>query len=353
MTLRELVAANLRRLRGATNAEPADVVRAAEQFGLTWTASWYSAVEKGQKPLSAEQLLALPPVLTSAFAYRVSLADLLIGEGSTHLGQPVEGTTISLHYLRELVTASPFRRSFLDFDEQEPPAEVSAAQAAAAKMREIVRANLGDVDIRALARAEAGASDLEAKLARKLGVPEIVVIAAAASCWGRSMAEERDAQLNPEEGDPPKASTVSRRLTTAITAKLDEAAKASEAKAAFAAASSAVTAEFPLVQLDGPRPKPTEVASEALRERYLRSLPLQRGPQYQTEPAYQGEPYYQPDPYYEPESHYEPEPYYEPESEHLEEQEYQPQPEDTPEQEYTPEAYGQPGYLRPASATAD
>ena len=301
VTLRELVAGNLRRLRNATNAEPADVVRAAGQFGLEWTASWYSAVEKGQKPLSAEQLLALPPVLTSAFAYRVSLSDLLLGEGSMHLGQPVDGTTISLHYLRELVIASPFRRSFLDFDEQEAPPEVGAAQAAAAKMREIVRANLGDVDIRALARAEAGAGDAEAKLARKLGLPEIVVIAAAASVWGRSMTEEREAQLNPEEGDPPKASTVSRRLTTAITNKLDEAAKAAEAKAAIAAASSTVTAEFPLVQLDGPRPKPTEVASESLRERYMRTLSLQRTPQYQAEPPSEPEPHYSPEDYAEPE----------------------------------------------------
>ena len=67
--------------------------------------------------------------------------------------------------------ASPFKRSFLDFDEQEPAPEITPAQAAAAKMREIVRANLGDVDIRALARAEAGATDLEAKLAASSASP--------------------------------------------------------------------------------------------------------------------------------------------------------------------------------------
>ncbi|HEX6682956.1 MAG TPA: hypothetical protein VF062_09190, partial [Candidatus Limnocylindrales bacterium] len=325
VNLREIVAANLRRLRNVTNAEPADVVRAAAHFGLEWTASWYSAVEKGQKPLSAEQLLALPPILTSALAYRVSLSDLLLGEGSMHLGQPVEGTTISLHYLRELVTASPFRRSFLDFDEQEPPAEVGAAQAAAAKMREIVRANLGDVDIRALARAETGAGDAEAKLARKLGVPEIVVIAAAASMWGHSMTEEREAQLNPEEGDPPKPSTVSRRLTTAITHKLDEATKAAEAKAAIAAATSSVTAEFPLVQLDGPRRKPTEVASESLRERYMRTLPLQRTAQY-----------------HQPDNNYQPPPETQAEPEHAQPEHAQPE---HAQPEYAEAEYDEPEYL--------
>ncbi|HZM80169.1 MAG TPA: hypothetical protein VFC19_30920 [Candidatus Limnocylindrales bacterium] len=360
VTLRELVAANLRRLRNATNAEPADVVRAAAQFGLQWTASWYASVEKGQKPLSAEQLLALPPILTSAFAYRVSLSDLLLGEGSMHLGQQVEGTTISLHYLRELVTADPFKRSFLDFNEQGAAPEITPAQAAAAKMREIVRANLGDVDIRALARAEAGATDLEAKLARKLGVPEIVVIAAAASCWGRSMAEEREALMNPEEGDPPKAATVSRKITTAITNKLEEATKAAEAKAAIAAATTSVTAEFPLVQLDGPRPKPTEVASESLRERYLRSLPLQRSPQHHAEP----EPGYQPEPAYQPEQQYHAEPEYttDPEPE-FREPEYQNEyePDYQPEQQYALEEHEQyddeyeepKARRRPATARAD
>lgn len=273
-TLRDLVAENLHRLRNVTAAEPEDVARAARQFGLEWTASWYAAVERGQKPLSAEHLLALPPVLTSAFAYRVSLSDLLLGDGSMHLGQPIDGTTLSLHYLRELVTAAPFRRSFLDFDEEAaiPADEAPAALAAAEKMREIVRANLGDVDVRALARAEAGAGDMEAKLAKKLGVTEIVVIAAAASLWGRSMTEEQEVQLNPEEGDPPSAAVVRRRLTTGVKQKLAEAAEAAQAKAAFVAASSAVTAEFPLVQPNRP-PKPVEVASGA---RQWRLLPAQR-----------------------------------------------------------------------------
>jgi len=270
-SLRELVAANLRRLRNVTSAEPEDVVRAARQFGLEWTASWYTAAERGQKPLSAEHLLALPPVLTAAFSYRVSLADLLLGDGSLHLGQPVEGTTISLHYLRELVTAEPFRRSFLDDLEAPAVDDAPVALAAAEKMREIVRANLGDVDVRHLAVAEAGAGADEAKLAKKLGVTEIVVIAAAASLWGRSLTEEMEAQLNPEEGDPPSATVVRRKLTNALKQKLADTAEAAQAKAAFVAASSAVTAEFPLVQPD--RAKPVEVASTT---RQWRLLPARR-----------------------------------------------------------------------------
>lgn len=276
-TLRELVAENLRRLRGATSAQPQDVVRAARQFGLEWTAAWYSSLERGQKAISAEHLLALPPVLTAALAYRVSLSDLLLGNGSIHLGKPVDGTTLSLHYLRELITATPFRRSFLDFEEQEAPNEIPAPQAAAEKMREIVRANLGDVDVRDLARAEAGAGNLEAKLAKKLGVAEIVVIAAAASLWGRSMTEERDDQLHPEEGKPPARTTLGRKLAAEITQKLAESAEAAKARAAFVASSSSVTAQYPLVQLTnaGPPPQPAEIASDSRQQRHATMLPRQ------------------------------------------------------------------------------
>lgn len=278
---------NLRRLRGATSAQPQDVARAARQFGLEWTAAWYSSLEKGQKAISAEHLLALPPVLSAAFAYRVSLSDLLLGDGSIHLGKPAEGATMSLHHLRELVTATPFRRSFLGVEEQEQPAEKPAPLAAAEKMREIVRANLGDVDMRDLTRAEAGSSDVETKLAKKLGVAEIVVIAAAASLWGRSLTEERDDRLQPREGKPPTRTAVMRELAAAITQKLDDAAEAARTRTAIAAASSAVTAEFPLVQPSvGRWSQPSETPDEPMPPLTL-AEPQHAGPWNQPHPQAQ------------------------------------------------------------------
>ncbi len=258
MTLRELIATNIRRLRSGTSVQPEDVARAATHFGLEWTAAWVSAVERGQKALTAEQLIALPLVLTTALSHRVSLSDLLLGEGSLHLGKPIPGTTLSTYYLREIITASPFRRSFLDFDKAELEAQMLAAEqssaaAAAEKMREITRANLGDVDIRALKRAEDGATAQEARLAKKLGVPEIVVIAAAASLWGRSLTEEREALLQPDEGIPaPKPGVIGRKLTTAIQEKLEEAAAQAQAAEAEKplrelANSNSMTAAYPVI----------------------------------------------------------------------------------------------------------
>lgn len=262
MTLRELIASNMRRLRNATDVQPEDVAKAAASFGLEWTAAWVSGVERGQKAITAEQLIALPLVLTTALSHRVSLADLLLGEGSLHLGKSEPGTTVSTYYLREIMTASPFRRSFLDFelpDPQEKEAdEPSPALQAAEKMREIVRANLGEVDVRALKRAEDGVTEQERKLAKKLGIPEIVVIAAAASLWGRSMSEERDALM---EGLPSHSkAAISRRLSTAIVERLEQAeadARVAEAEAVLRkmADSNSVTAAYPIVATALPRPR--------------------------------------------------------------------------------------------------
>jgi hypothetical protein len=238
------------------------VAKAAASFGLEWTAAWVSGVERGQKAITAEQLIALPLVLTTALSHRVSLADLLLGEGSLHLGKAEPGTTVSTYYLREIMTASPFRRSFLDFNVPDPEVseseEPSPALAAAEKMREIVRANLGEVDVRALKRAEDGATAQEAKLAKKLGIPEIVVIAAAASLWGRSMSEERDALM---EGLPSHSkAAISRRLSTAVVERLEQAeadARVAEAEAVLRkmADSNSVTAAYPIVATSRPRPR--------------------------------------------------------------------------------------------------
>lgn len=234
VTLRELIAGNIRRLRTDVHASPEDVVKASVYFGLAWTASWLQSVERGTKALTADDLLALPVVLTTALGHRVGLADLLLGDAQVKLGKADQAGEVSSTYLREVITASPYRRSFAgpafmtSSESGAVPAEertLSPSAQAAEKMRIITSANLGNVDIRALGRAEAGAGDAETKLARRLGVADIVVIAAAADLWGRSFTEERDAALQPPEGEAPTSpAVVSRRLTAALTSRIAEAA---------------------------------------------------------------------------------------------------------------------------------
>lgn len=232
VTVRALIARNLRRLRLDATASHDDVVRAARYYGLGWTAQWVAAVERGQRAPTGEQLVALPMVLSEAFGHRVGLADLLLGDDPVLLGG-APGTApvpVSGSYLREVLTAGVYRRPFRTAGTPFAAVEGDGALSRAArKMRDISDAGLGDVDIRALAVAEAGAGDLEDKLARKLGVSPIVVIAAAASLWGRSLTGERTARLAVdaafrEDRPGPKPAAVMRRLTAELSTRIEQAA---------------------------------------------------------------------------------------------------------------------------------
>jgi hypothetical protein len=224
--LRELVAANLRRLRQDAGRSAEDLIPAARAHGLDWTASWLSSVERGIRALTADQLLALPVVLSAALGHRVSLADLLVGDAPVSLGAPGElaPSSISAGYLLDVVTGHPTRRSFTQPPPPPAPDNTLAAVAARAaqRMRDIRDAGLGDVDARALARAEEGAGTAEAKLAKRLGVAPVVVAAAAASLWGHSLTEEQAALT----AAGTNAATAARTVNTALSDKLRDASLA-------------------------------------------------------------------------------------------------------------------------------
>lgn len=229
--LRDLISRNLRRLREGTAVGHEDLAKAARRYGLGWTAPWLASVERGARALTAEQLVALPVVLSDALGFRVGLADLLFGDEPVLLAKEATGPrdAVSPTYLREVLTAPAVRRAFTapGTPFAGTVSDSDAVSRAGEKMHVIARAGLGDVDVRALARAEAGAGEAEEKLARRLAVPPIVVIAAAASLWGRALTEERAARL---AADPEAAHTrpaaVTRQLSADVTARIMEAESA-------------------------------------------------------------------------------------------------------------------------------
>ena len=224
VSLRELIAANLRRLRLAAGREPDDLIPVARAHGLDWTVSWLGAVERGTRALTGEQLVALPVVLSTALGHRVSLADLLIGDAPVTLGGADDrsGASVPAAYLLDVVTGHPVRRSFTATPP--PPAVDAGAGTARAgqRMRDILDAGLGNVDARALARAEQGTGAVEAKLAKRLGVAPVVVAAAAASLWGRSVTEEQAALVD----GGASAAAAARTVGNAVGDKLRDAAMA-------------------------------------------------------------------------------------------------------------------------------
>ncbi|WP_117212815.1 hypothetical protein [Allorhizocola rhizosphaerae] len=236
VTVRELIANNLSRLRNEARVPIERVAQAASAMGLGWSPAWLQAIEQGQKSLTSEQLLTMPIVLSAALTRRITLADLLMGEQSVMLN-PSAHSPVLASYLREVVVGSPFKRSVSEVPHDATAMLMASNAEAVEKMRTVRAANLADVDVRTLGRAEAGSGSTEAKLARQLGVPEIIVIAAAASLWGRSLSDERDAQLR--EDSTLSATAVNRRLTAEVTKRINDAAAGKPAAPATSAPSSA------------------------------------------------------------------------------------------------------------------
>jgi hypothetical protein len=221
VTLRDVVAGNVARLRNQAGQPVTKVAQTAAALGLPWTQSWLSGVEQGTKPLSGEQLIALPIVLSQALGHRICLTDLLAGETPVTLGQSKD--PIAASYLRDIITGDPYHRPFSPVAQDAASLLVASNAQVVEKMRQVRAANLGDIDVRTLGLAEAGAGAAETRLAQKLGVPTIVVIAAAASLWGRSLTDERDTQLTESGQSTTSAATLTRKLAAAITTRINEA----------------------------------------------------------------------------------------------------------------------------------
>ncbi len=222
LSLRALVAGNVTRLRQQAHVAVESVAQTAQLVGMPWTANWVSSMEHGTRSLSAEQLLALPVVLSMALGHRVSLADRLAGDSPVALAP--DHDPLPPGYVRDIVTGTPYHRPFATVGADATTLLMAANVAAVEKMRQIRAANLGDVDVRTLGTAEAGAGQAEARLAKRLGVPEIIVIAAAASLWGRSMSDERDRLLREAEN----ATVVNRQLSHAIAERIKQARAGAE-----------------------------------------------------------------------------------------------------------------------------
>jgi hypothetical protein len=217
--LRDLVARNVMRLRLDADATHSDIVKAARHHGLEWSESWISGLERAQKSLTAEQFLILPFVLATALRHHVALADLLVGDEPVALAGAAG--TIPAARLYDTVTASSAQRNFTARSVPAQPVgpEIGEAARRAQRLRDISRAGLGDVDIRKLSEAESGTGDAEERMARKLGVPLVVLVAAAAMTWGRSMTAERAALL--AEFDPYASADEQAKYAAAVTRRLN------------------------------------------------------------------------------------------------------------------------------------
>ncbi len=176
--LREVVGANVKRIRSSAGVTAERLSKELKMRGLSWSANRVSELENGTKAVGVAEILMLAHVLS------VNVPDLFEGDYVVTLTPEY---TISGHHLREAFMGNPVAVSMADF------ADVSLAKE---KLRAVPPGELKKY------RTEyAGSSvidvvttsgEAEAKAAKALGISEWEMIGASARIWGHSLSAERD-----------------------------------------------------------------------------------------------------------------------------------------------------------------
>lgn len=193
--IRAVVGRNVRKHRERQAITAEELARRARAYGLNWSTSRVSDLENGRKAVSLAEMLVLAQAL-SLRALDVSLADLLAGADSVEITETFHITGQDLH--RALtggpVHLCPYGKDRRDARERNM-ARLNAANDRLQEAHEYLKLR-DDWELTERA-AEAATGAAENKAAKSLNVPRLVVEFAALDLWGRSLTEQRDAQVQP------------------------------------------------------------------------------------------------------------------------------------------------------------
>ncbi|MFI6366044.1 helix-turn-helix domain-containing protein [Nocardia sp. NPDC050630] len=106
----EVVGGNLKRIRTAHGLTTDQIAVAGRRFGLNWTDSRVSAMERGKVSCTLATLVALTLTLETVLGEKISLSSLLAHEGFVELNDDysIEGRTLSLFVANEPVEVGFF-----------------------------------------------------------------------------------------------------------------------------------------------------------------------------------------------------------------------------------------------------
>ncbi len=192
----------MRELRDEHERTAGDVAEAAQRWGLRWQRSTVASIETGKRGLSAEELVMLPVVLSTAFGVlskenEIHLWDIFGGVEEAAVGDDLILTTRGL---AELVTGKNSttrghrrpQQAARVLEWLDPGGKRRARDARIERLWPDVDGGLlANFDNR-WAVQHAASGEAEQKAARKLGVSALDVAAVSFRLWGHGLTEERD-----------------------------------------------------------------------------------------------------------------------------------------------------------------
>lgn len=202
------VGQRLRAVRDRAGVTADQVAQVAQQCGFGWQRSTVASIETGRRGLSAEELIALPLILTWATGADVTLWDLA-GAGGV-LADDLSVTQVGIAQLmqRERLTTGGWKRPRTAGRNRETFALVSgvtdATTARSSTEVDLIRRLWPEMngamngehwwpDLEQLwSVRHAAVAEAEQKAARGLGVSSVAVSACAHRLWGHGLTDERD-----------------------------------------------------------------------------------------------------------------------------------------------------------------
>lgn len=207
ITVRKTIGKNVRRIRMHHGVVADQLAGQMQSLGFKWTASRVSEVERGQKPVSIEEMICLAYSLGVATGSGIRLADLWEGDFSVEISEQIYWKS---GHIAELFKGRPVygqQRSVLLPD-------IYGDGTAFGGLKPGLHV---DLDIADRERMIFGVAEKRAQ--KKFGLTEDELRDACAKLWGRSLSTERDRRSH--GGSAQKKGHITRELMQELESYLE------------------------------------------------------------------------------------------------------------------------------------
>jgi len=195
--LRAVLGERVKALREAEGKRQDDLSAAARALGLAWPRSKIGALERGEKAISAEELMLLPAILGRALERQVTFAEIFDADDKVALSRSV---WVEAHGAAGLLASEdPDQLLRRISGPKTPTQERQYVDAVVEGLRSRKRydelgldSHLANRRSTELVAVEQASGDAEAAVARKLGEPAQILVFLSVLLWGKSLSQERD-----------------------------------------------------------------------------------------------------------------------------------------------------------------
>lgn len=210
-SLAKVIGAGARTLRIEAGVTLAEMAHIAQRYGLPWTSGRVGDFEAGRTAPTLPTLLAATAALGDAIGRRVSLDQLVIGQGQVQINKDLRVKKSALRgaLSGDKIHTTPIRVS--------PFADHVLNDAANTAL---LPPRLAAVEPRLRYSVLREFSESDARMCKNLGVVRVVGAAGMAALWGRTFSAERDHRAGPD-ANPQHRGQISRRLKAQLQAIIE------------------------------------------------------------------------------------------------------------------------------------